>query len=78
MGKLINNLDLRGPTDWRPSSPSSSRPPNSSLESDSVFGTILLIVLSLVVGGVTHGYGFFPFLIWGLWLGLKPFDSDAK
>lgn len=47
----------------------------SAMDDDPVFGSILIIVLSLGVGVVTHGIGFFPFLIWALWLGFKPYRS---
>lgn len=78
MRKLIDKLDLRGPPvgtiiEPRPK-PKKPEGPNCALESDPVFGVILIIGLSIGVGGVTGGWGFFPFLIWALWMGLKPFE----
>lgn len=52
--------------------------PNCALESDPWFGSFLIIALSLIVGAVTKGWGFFPFLIWALWMGLKPFDHPRS
>lgn len=79
MGRLIDKLDLRGPPietiiEPRPK-PKKPERPSCALESDPVFGTILIIELSIGVGVVTGGWGFFPFLIWALWMGFKPFES---
>lgn len=52
--------------------------PNCALDSDPWFGTFLIAVLSICVGAVTKGWGFLPFLIWALWMGLKPFDPKRS
>jgi hypothetical protein len=80
MGKLIDNLDLRwqsvGTIIEKPKEPKPADDfPDCALKSDPFFGTILIIGLSIGVGLVTGGYGFFPFLIWALWMGLKPFNN---
>lgn len=43
-----------------------------ALDDDPVFGWVLIIALSICVGAVTRGIGFFPFLVWAIWMGSKP------
>jgi hypothetical protein len=80
----IKSLDLRpilgppvGTIINRPQPPKAPDRPNCALASDPFVGTFLILALSVGVGLVTGGYGFFPFLIWALWMGLKPFKNGS-